>query len=57
MIAMHAIQENPDRFAQRWQEEEAARGWNDAAEIRAMANEILSLLGTVPEEEVDVQDR
>ena len=52
-IRLYAVQA---AFAQ-LQEEEAAELWVAAANIRAMANEICSLLGTVPEEEVDVQDR
>jgi len=44
-------------LAAQTQEEEAADLWVDAAAIRKKANEILSLLSTIPEEEVDVQDR
>lgn len=43
-------------LAAQTQEEDAADLWVDAAAIRKKANEILSLLSTIPEEEVDVQD-
>ena len=56
MMSLFAAQGNPGVFAQ-FRGEEVADLWHDAAIIRKMAHEIQSLLGTVPEEEVDVQDR
>ena len=47
---------NPAEF-ESLQEEEVADLWNDAAAIRATANEMLPLLCAIPEEELDMQDR
>lgn len=51
-----AVSPEPAHF-ETLQGEEAADWWDVAAIIRAHANEILSLLCAIPEEEVDVQDR
>ena len=51
-----AVSPEPARF-ETLQGEKAADWWDVAAAIRARANEILSLLCAIPEEEVDVQDR
>lgn len=55
-IGYFAASREPAHF-ETLQGEEAADLWNDAAAIRALANEILSLLCAIPEEELDVQDR
>ena len=51
-----AAHENPADFGM-MQGEEAANLWDDAEEVLAIADEILSLLSAIPKEDAEVQDR